>query len=154
MLRTKYRKYFELEFLFSVNCINGFFPLVLVLWGFCLIFSFFGGGGGSLPFEIQTVSIAPWRRAALWNLDLPPPHFSPGSIAKDDFFKQRVEGRGWGCFTDAPGDPSLYAQVVYEEVSPKSAAALKRWERQRWCQQCQGAKRGPLAPINSPSVVM
>lgn len=30
-LRTKYWKYFELEFLFSVNCINGFFGFGFVL---------------------------------------------------------------------------------------------------------------------------
>lgn len=120
MLRTKYRKYFELQFLFSVNCIDGFFPLVLWVV-FCRIF----WGGFLYPLKSRLFSITRGRTAAFWNLDLLPLHFSPGSIAKDDNFKQRVEGRGWGRVTDAPGDPSLYKQVVYEEVSQKSAVALR-----------------------------
>lgn len=51
--------------------------------------------------------------------------FPPSSTTGDDKFKPRVEGRGWGCFTDAPGDPLLYKQVVYEEVSQKCAMALR-----------------------------
>lgn len=138
MLRTKYWKYFELEFLFSVNCINGFFGFGFVLGSvFHLIF---------------------WGVfSALWNQDcfycssedtcILKPSASPPAASLDDSFKQRVEGRGW--VADAPGDPSLYEQVVYEAAFQKSATA-PRGGRGR--SSAIRAKRGLRFPTDSPFV--
>lgn len=139
-LRTKYWKYFELEFLFSVNCINGFFGFGFVLG---LVFHLIFG-------EIFS---------ALWNQDcfycspedicvLKPPASPPAASLETTVWnggwKEGAEAVSWMLLEI----PDCMNKLFKRQFSRKVHCS-KRWERHRGATR---AKRGLDFPTDSPFV--